>query len=251
MKLDRQIKFLIVAFIINLFCFNSNALENNTLRVCTSGDFFPFETKTSDGKWVGLDIDMLQAFSKTIQANLKIVDMRWDGVIPALLSNKCDLVAGGLSVTKERKKIMLFSDTILKNGDAILANKVLLPVEESLQDMDKKNKSLAIRTGTVADIHFSSHPPKNLKLLKFDDNATLINALLLGKVNAIAQDRTLLVPVQKAHSETLRLFKNPVFETDVAVAARKQDANLIAKFNKFLKKWKKTDTYKDAMQKYF
>ena len=54
--------FFLICFLLN----KSYALENNTLRVCTTGDFFPFESKTPDGRFVGFDIDMMEAFSASV-----------------------------------------------------------------------------------------------------------------------------------------------------------------------------------------
>ena len=199
----------------------------------------------------GFDIDMMEAFSSQIHVLLKMIDIRWDGIIPALLSKKCDFIAGGMSVTQDRTKIVAFSDPILKNGIAILANKIYVPDEESLQNMDKKKLTFAIRTGTSADAYLSKFPPKNLVILKFDDNATLINALLTGKVNAITQDRTLLIPVLKSHLDKFRILKEPILEEDIAIAARKQDKKLLFEFNQFLINWKKSDKYNQYIKEYF
>ncbi len=233
------------------FCSKSFAIENKILRVCVSGGFFPFESKSSQGEWVGFDVNMLKDFSTHIQAELQFIDIRWDGIVPALLSRKCDFIAGGMSITLERKKVVAFTNPVLKNAISILANKRDIFHEESLQDLDKQKYTLAVRSGTSADAYLNKYPPKHLIILKFDDNPTLINALLTHKANAIAQDKTLLLPLLKVHSVNLRFLKTPILEEDIALAARKEDIILVLEFNQFLKEWKKSGKYEQNMKKFF
>jgi len=250
----KRVKMKLILSLVLLTFFLSHklyALEGNTLRVCTSGDFFPFQNKTADGKYVGFDIDLMQAFATSIHAELKMVDMRWDGVIPALIAHKCDFIAGGMSITPVRQKIVAFSTPVLQNKIIILANKLVVKNAESLQQLDENKFTIAVKLGTSAAAHLAQTPLQNLIVLKFDDNASIINALLTGRADAIAQDRTLLLPVLNAHLDKLKMLKEAIAQEDIGIAARKEDKNLLTQFNEFLIEWKKTDTYKGYIKKYF
>ena len=80
-----------------------------TLRVGAECTYFPFNYRTADGVLTGYDIDVARGIMEIIGADVKFVCQKWDGMIPALLANKFDLITASMSITKERKKKMDFS----------------------------------------------------------------------------------------------------------------------------------------------
>ena len=59
--------------------------------------------KTTSGKWLGFDVDMMQAYAQSMGVNLVMLDTKWDGIIPSLASGKCDAIASSMATTKERE----------------------------------------------------------------------------------------------------------------------------------------------------
>ena len=72
--------------------------------VCSESGQIPYEMRRNNGDWYGFDIDMMQSFSKSLHVALVMKDTNWDGIIPALISGKCDAIASSMVVTEERKK---------------------------------------------------------------------------------------------------------------------------------------------------
>ena len=62
---------------------------------------------------------MMKEFSKTLSAELRMIQISFDGIIPAPISAKCDLIAAGMTVTNERKAMVLFSDPTFTSGLSI------------------------------------------------------------------------------------------------------------------------------------
>ncbi len=85
--------------------------ENKKIYVGTNAEFAPFEYLEGD-KIVGFDIDLVNAIAKEAGFEIEIVDMEFDGLLPALQSKKVDLVIAGMTATEERKKAVEFSDSI-------------------------------------------------------------------------------------------------------------------------------------------
>lgn len=56
------------------------------LKVATSPDFSPFEFMDEKGKIVGFDIDLMNAIGKKMGREVKVENIAWDGLIPALRS---------------------------------------------------------------------------------------------------------------------------------------------------------------------
>ncbi len=82
-----------------------------TLRVGMECTYAPFNFKNADGNLDGYDVDVAKGVAGLIGADLDFVCQKWDGMIPALLANKFDIVVASMSITDKRLKKMDFSDT--------------------------------------------------------------------------------------------------------------------------------------------
>ena len=80
------------------------------LVMATNAEFPPYEYYEGEDI-VGLDADFAQAIADKLGMDLKIEDMAFDSIIPAVTSGKADFGAAGMTVTEEREQQVLFSDT--------------------------------------------------------------------------------------------------------------------------------------------
>lgn len=70
----------------------------------------PFSVKNAAGVWEGWEVDLMDAVCEEMDAECVIVDVPWDGIIPALLENKFDVIWSSMSITDERMKVIDFTD---------------------------------------------------------------------------------------------------------------------------------------------
>lgn len=96
--------------------------SNKTVKLGTNAAFPPFEYVEGKDP-VGFDISMGQHIAKTCNANLEVVDMAFDSLIPALSSGAIDFIAAGMSVTDERKKNVDFSVPYFASEQVIIIRK--------------------------------------------------------------------------------------------------------------------------------
>lgn len=52
----------------------------------------------------GVDVDIAQAVADELGVALKVVDMDFDGIVPAIQTGKGDLGVAGMTATEERMK---------------------------------------------------------------------------------------------------------------------------------------------------
>ncbi len=83
--------------------------ENGTLTFVTEGTFPPFDYYR-DGELVGYDVDMAIRFCKEYGYGIKLTDMNFDALMPAIQSGKCDFGASGIAITEERAEKVYFSE---------------------------------------------------------------------------------------------------------------------------------------------
>ena len=57
-----------------------------------------------EDKIIGFDIDIAQAIADELGVELEVVDMDFDGLIPALLTGKVDMTIAGMNPTEEENK---------------------------------------------------------------------------------------------------------------------------------------------------
>lgn len=69
----------------------------------------PFTSKDASGKWVGWEIDVLEAACKVMNEKCDYVEIAWDGLIPSLQSRTIDVIWSSLSITPDRLEVIDFS----------------------------------------------------------------------------------------------------------------------------------------------
>lgn len=89
------------------------------LVMATNAEFPPYEYHDDD-KIMGIDADLAQAIADKLGMTLKIEDMAFDSIIPAVESGKADFGAAGMTVTDERKTQVDFSETYYTGRQVII-----------------------------------------------------------------------------------------------------------------------------------
>ena len=89
---------------------SSDAAAGGTLVMATNAEFPPYEYYEGDNV-VGIDADIAAAVADKLGMELKIEDMAFDSIIPAVTSGKADIGLAGMTVTEDRLENVDFSDT--------------------------------------------------------------------------------------------------------------------------------------------
>ena len=83
----------------------------------------PFTTKDASGSWTGWEIDLMDAVCKHLKEKCEIVEVSWDGIIPALTSKQIDVIWSSMSITTERQKVIDFTDKYYRTPSMIVGAK--------------------------------------------------------------------------------------------------------------------------------
>lgn len=226
--------------------------EHGVLKVCSDAGFLPFEMKTAEGIWTGFDIDLMSDFAKDLSVKLEMVQTNFDGIIPALLSGKCHLIAAGMTVTAERSKVVAFSDPIFENGLSFVlkdseANRAKL---KSYEDLDSEDVKIGVKTGYTSDI-FLTNNFKHAQVQRFERDSDLLTAVLQGRSTAFFTDTTYVAIMMKNNPNKIYILPSNAKAEKFSVAGRKKDKLLMNKFNQFVKKYHANGDYQRLKEKYF
>lgn len=149
--------------------------------------YAPFEFhKTIDGEdtIVGFDIELGQAIADELGVELEVVDMSFDGLLPALATGKVDFLPG-LAWSAERAENASFTNPYHKSVQVVLTR---TDNEASItEDSDLSGMTIGILKGAVQEKTFPSHYP-NAETYVLGKIPDLIAALQSGRIDGVCLD---------------------------------------------------------------
>lgn len=157
--------------------------ERGTIRVGMS-TFVPWAMRNKQGDLIGFEIDVAKRLAKDSGWKVEFVPTAWDGIIPALLAKKFDVIIGGMSVTPERSKSILFSVPYSHSGVQLAANKALANGFSSMADFNSRRIKIAARRGAYT-VQVARETFPKAKILQFDDDSQAFQEVLNGNAHAV------------------------------------------------------------------
>jgi polar amino acid transport system substrate-binding protein len=95
--------------------------KRGEIIIGTEAAYIPYEY-FKDGKIIGYDPDLAEIFFvKGLGVKATFVDTAWNGIIPALLAKKFDIIFSGMTITGERAQRVNFSMPYAEATNVILA----------------------------------------------------------------------------------------------------------------------------------
>ncbi|KAB8029183.1 transporter substrate-binding domain-containing protein [Fluviispira multicolorata] len=228
-----------------------NVQKKGEIRVCSQAGFIPFEMKDQKGNWKGFDVDIMQKFAELHSLKLKMIDTSLDGLIPALMTKKCDLIASGLTITEKRSKAVLFSNPVftVKIAAAFLDTKENRSKFKKFSDIDHEGVKIASHTGSAATLYLR-RTLKNANHLQFDSESAEVDALIQKRSNTFVDDNVFIDQASKEMNMKFYTLESTE-EGKLAMAARMSDIALIEAFNNFLEVIDKNGQYEKIKKVYF
>ena len=130
---------------------SANAFAERLIKVATEPTFPPFEfVNTQTGEVSGFEMDLVRAVGKELGAKIEFQVLSFDAIIPAMLSGTVEMGAAGFSITEERKKRVLYSDTFYTSGLSLVTTKAKASAVKSMKDLEGKTIGAKIVTINTA-----------------------------------------------------------------------------------------------------
>lgn len=224
--------------------------KRGNLQIGVEPGFLPFEMRTPKDEWVGFDVEMVQAFAKTLGVKAEFISTKWDGIIPGLMASKYDLIASGMTITPERSRMVLFSKPYYNAGLKILISRKLEGQVKNLAELDNEKYAVLVKLGTTGDI-FASKNLKKAKIRRMDAEADAAQSVALGRGDAFIYDKPFMEIYESGQKGKVVLLPDLLSSENFGLAARKTDQDLIDAFNSFLNGWKASGGYDAAFKAMF
>ncbi|NYT05385.1 MAG: basic amino acid ABC transporter substrate-binding protein [Methanomicrobiales archaeon] len=210
----------------------------------------PFSMIDKEGKAIGFDVESMEWIAEDQGFNVEFQQVAWDGIIPALLAKKIDMVYSGMTITEERKEKVAFSDSYWTVNQAVIARADSTLV---MDDILSGEKTIGTQRGCTAAIWIDENmiqagqmPEENLKL--YDNIPLAITDLESGRVDAVMYDSTVINDIIQGKDVT----KIGYVETNeqFGIAVRKEDTELLQSLNEGLAKLMADTHWQELQDKY-
>ena len=195
-------------------------------------DFPPYGTMNTSNQPDGYDADVAKLLAKDLGVKLNLVPVTGPNRIPFLLTNKLDLLVASLAITPERAKQVQFSNpyaaaTIVLYGDK-KAN-IKAPA-------DLKGNRIGVARASTQDVALTAIAPEGTEIRRFDDDASGMQALISGQVDAIGASTTVAAQIAKRVPPNTFEDKFILRQQQMGVAMRPDQAELLKTVNDFVAK---------------
>jgi polar amino acid transport system substrate-binding protein len=181
-----------------VLCFGGFALAEE--KVYVNGidfGFPPFGYVDKGGKPTGFDVEALDWIAKKMGFKVKHQPMDWDGIIPALVAKKIDIVASGMSATAERAKIVDFSIPYYEVTQVLVVGD---KVKGTLAELLKSGKKIGAQRGTVTAKlleKLSTEPGYKFELVPYDSTDLSMEDVKIGRIAGSGMDSTIAKELMK------------------------------------------------------
>ena len=226
-------------------------LDRGTLRVGMEPGYMPFEMTNKKGEIVGFDVDMAKHMAKAMGVKLELVSTAWDGIIPALITKKFDILMSGMTLTQGRNLKISFAKPYIVIGQSILIDKKLAGEIKSYKDLNNKKYQVASKLGTTGEQATKRMIPK-ATYISFETEQEGVMDLLNGKVDAFVYDLPFnAIAFAEKGQKKLVLLDDPFTYEPLAWAVNKKNADFINWLDNFLIQAKNDGTYDKIYKKWF
>ncbi len=232
-----------VAFLVTILTclgFSTGKADAKTYQIGTDVTYPPFEFANKHNKYVGIDIDIMNAIAKEEGFKVNIKPVGFNAAVQSVQSGQLDGVIAGMTITPERQAKFTFGTPYYKTGVimAVAKNSHITSFKQL------KGKRVALKTGTAAADYANSIKKKyGFKTATFDDSDNMYQDVTTGNSVACFEDQPVM---QYGINQGLKLkiVTKPANQGWYGFAVKKgSHATLIREFNAGLKKIKANGTY--------
>lgn len=228
-------------------------LEKGKLNVGIEIGYPPFEVFAEDGKTEeGYDIDIISGVAKRLGLEVNFVNTAFDGIFKGIDKNY-DVVCSAITITKERKKTMSFSDPYIDNYQAVVTMKDSKAKIGAFTDLE--GLTVALQEGTTSmemmDDLIGTKTLKKTKYIKSEKVTNCFEQLKNGEVDAVLVDST-VADGQVAKNKNLKIaWKDDSEPEQFGIAMGKDNKALQKAINAALKDMKDKGEVDDAYDYWF
>lgn len=255
--------------------FPASAQSERVISIASEGASPPWDGTDANGQLYGYDIDVGQELCRRLEIKCTFVPQDWDGIIPALLVGKFDVIMSGMAITEKRKQSIAFSIPYAAGFNQFVMRKDLgLDAGDTKEKVnlstigDKEKATIERLRSTLAGKAIGALRSSNseavvkemlgdvVTIRSYDSLDNMKLDLAAGRIDGGLADYFTWRDFLETPSGSDVVFFGPelkggLWGPGVGAGMRKDDAELLAKFNAAIDAATKDGTIKALSVKWF
>jgi len=191
----------------------------------------PYSMKDEKLNNTGSDVETAKLLAKSLGVELEIVQTTNANRIPFLQTDKADIVISALSVTPEREKVIDFSIPYASILSVVGAPKSMVITGPA----DLVGKRVIATRGTTNEQELTKILPTGAQMIRYDDDATSITAVVSGQADIFATAPSLLRAINEKNPAKQMESKFTLKANMLAIGLRKNEPKLKEKLDAFVR----------------
>lgn len=172
--------------------------DSGVLRDCAYLQYPPEVYKDDAGNPAGFGVELAKAMAEELSVELDVIETDFEGIIPALQSNKCDIAITGMTPKPERALAVTFAKISF-----LYVNALLVASDDSRSTIDEFNQpdvKMCVQTGTSSQETQEKYFP-DVQVTSLQDIAQCYLEVQSGRVDAVPVDSVIGNSLSQEHPE--------------------------------------------------
>lgn len=208
-------------------------LQRGELRVASQTQGPPFSFIDRNGERTGSSVELCKLMAKEMGVKVKFLNYDWDGLIPALLSKKADILAADMTPTLARATKIAFSSPYMYSGSMVVTNSNAAC--GSLEECkSKKDLKVAVLLGSTGESDAKkAFPNAEIKSYK-GGGPLLLDAVKKGHADIAVNDgSSLKTQVANYPQNSFQILPEMLSKSPLSFAVRYDSQDLLQWMNLF------------------
>lgn len=236
----------LIALLVTLMMLGTAAALADPVIVAFNPEYPPFESVDGD-KYVGYDVEMIEAIADKAGLVIEFSAMDFDAVIAAVQSNTNTIGVSGISITDERKLSVDFSDGYINAGLIVVIKKD----SGYTTTNDLKGKIIGVQMGTTSDFAAEDITGQS-NVAQYKSFLNAIMDLQGNKVDAVIVDKPVGIAILNSLAdESLEIVDMGLQADWYGIEVNKENPELLEKINKALAELKDEGFFEQLEKAYF
>lgn len=193
-------------------------------------DQFPWGFIDEAGKNEGFDIEVAKLIAADLGVEPEFFRITGQNRIPSLTTGQVDFLVPSMTVTAERAQVIQFVLPYSSNDITVWAR----TDAEITKNEDLGDYVIGVNRGSAFEPILSDAAPQGTEIRGYEDDATTVQALLSGQVDAIVGSKTYGIVIQNTGRGDGYEAKYKVADNIQAMAVRKGDQEMLDYLNDFV-----------------
>lgn len=214
----------------------------------TDATYPPFEFE-KDGKYIGIDIDLIHAIAEIEGFEVELKPMDFKGIIPAITAGQLDGAIAGISITDERQQIVSLSEPYYKAGLSLIVREDNTTIKGP---EDLKGRVIAIKKGTSGSKMAEELVTKyGAEIKYFDDSPAMYQEVVNKNADVTLEDFPVIsYKIAVDPGSNLKVVGDRLNGDYYGIAVKKGNDELLQKINDGLKKLQENGKYDEIVKAY-